>query len=275
MKKMAPITFIYMMIIVISIVALTFGILVNIPKFTNKKSRYNENNSETMAELVNNFNTIFNNELRGDTEQLKNVNKKDNGKNIVYTGYEKKEKKDKLYDINISIPRVNIDCEVADKFNKKMEKMFLEKINNIITIQRENAMFTVEYTGYINEDILSVVVRASLKENSTTPQRVIIQTFNLNLSNNKEVKLKEILNSKKLNENLVENNVKKVITDTNEQAQELSKLGYEIYTRDVNSDIYKIDNTTEYFLGENNKLYLIYAYGNKNFTSEIDILTFQ
>ena len=275
MKKMAPITFIYMMIIVISIVALTFGILVNIPKFTNKKSRYNENNSETMAELVNNFNTIFNNELRGDTEQLKNVNKKDNGKNIVYTGYEKKEKKDKLYDINISIPRVNIDCEVADKFNKKMEKMFLEKINNIITIQRENAMFTVEYTGYINEDILSVVVRASLKENSTTPQRVIIQTFNLNLSNNKEVKLKEILNSKKLNENLVENNVKKVITDTNEQAQELSKLGYEIYTRDVNSDIYKIDNTTEYFLGENNKLYLIYAYGNKNFTSEIYILTFQ
>lgn len=275
MKKMAPITFIYMMIIVISIVALTFGILVNIPKFTNKKSRYNENNSETMAELVNNFNTIFNNELRGDTEQLKNVNKKHNGKNIVYTGYEKKEKKDKLYDINISIPRVNIDCEVADKFNKKMEKMFLEKINNIITIQRENAMFTVEYTGYINEDILSVVVRASLKENSTTPQRVIIQTFNLNLSNNKEVKLKEILNSKKLNENLVENNVKKVITDTNDQAQELSKLGYEIYTRDVNSDIYKIDNTTEYFLGENNKLYLIYAYGNKNFTSEIDILTFQ
>lgn len=275
MKKMAPITFIYMMIIVTSIVALTFGILVNIPKFTNKKSRYNENNSETMAELVNNFNTIFNNELRGDTEQLKNVNKKDSGKNIVYTGYEKKEKKDKLYDINISIPRVNIDCEVADKFNKKMEKMFLEKINNIITIQRENAMFTVEYTGYINEDILSVVVRASLKENSTTPQRVIIQTFNLNLSNNKEVKLKEILNSKKLNENLVENNVKKVITDTNEQAQELSKLGYEIYTRDVNSDIYKIDNTTEYFLGENNKLYLIYAYGNKNFTSEIDILTFQ
>lgn len=272
---MAPITFIYMMIIIISIIALIFGISVNISKFANKKNRYNENNSETMAELVNNFSTIFNNELKGNTEQLKNINKKDNSKNIIYTGYEKKEKKEKLYDLNISIPKVNINCEAADSFNKKMEKMFLEKINNIMTIQRDNALFTVEYTGYINGDILSVVVRASLKENSTTPQRVIIQTFNLDLNNNKEVKLKEILNSKKLNENLVENNVKKVITDTNEQAQELSKLGYDIYTRDVNSDIYELDNTTEYFLGENNKLYLVYAYGNKNFTSEMDILVFQ
>lgn len=278
MKKIAPITFIYMMIIIISIIALILGISVNISKFANKKNRYNENNSETMAELVNNFSTIFNNELRGDTEQLKNINKKNNSKNIIYTGYEKKEKKEKkekLYELNISIPKVNINCEAADNFNKKMEKMFLEKINNIMTIQRDNALFTVEYTGYINGDILSVVVRASLKENSTTPQRVIIQTFNLDLNNNKEVKLKEILNSKKLNENLVENNVKKVITDTNEQAQELSKLGYDIYTRDVNSDIYELDKTTEYFLGENNKLYLVYAYGNKNFTSEMDILVFQ
>lgn len=179
-----------------------------------------------------------------------------------------------MYDINIAIPKINIECESADKFNKKMERMFLEKINNIMTIQRESAIFTVEYTGYINGNVLSVVVRASLKEDSITPQRVIIQTFNLDFNSNKEIKLKEILISKKINENYVEDNVKRVIEDINEQAQELSKLGYEIYIRDINSNIYQIDKTTEYFLGENNKLYLVYAYGNKNYTSEIDILVF-
>ena len=37
-------------------------------------------------------------------------------------------------------------------------------------------------------------------------------------------------------------------------------------------DIYKIENTKNFFLGKNKTLYLIYAYGNKNYTSEMDIV---
>lgn len=94
MRKFTPTTtFIYMMIIIISIFILIIGISVNIFKFAKRKNIYNENNSETMAELVNNFSTIFNNDLRGESRQLKDIKRKDNSKNIVYTGYEKKEKK--------------------------------------------------------------------------------------------------------------------------------------------------------------------------------------
>ena len=44
------------------------------------------------------------------------------------------------------------------------------------------------------------------------------------------------------------------------------------YTRDYTSDIYNINNVTEYFMGEDNALYIIYAYGNLNHTSEMDIV---
>lgn len=53
-------------------------------------------------------------------------------------------------------------------------------------------------------------------------------------------------------------------------------MGYSnIYTRDLNNDMYKIANSKTFFLGENGKLYIIYAYGNQNFTSEMDIVLFE
>ena len=41
------------------------------------------------------------------------------------------------------------------------------------------------------------------------------------------------------------------------------------------SDIYTVANSENFFLGENGKLYIIYAYGNQNFTSEMDIVLFE
>lgn len=38
--------------------------------------------------------------------------------------------------------------------------------------------------------------------------------------------------------------------------------------------IYKIENTSTFFLDKDNYLYIIYAYGNNNFTSEMDIIIF-
>lgn len=274
MKKIAPTTFIYMMIIIISIIALIVGICIKLFESNGRKNKYDYNNSSTTAELVNNFNTIFNNELRGDTKKLQNVKVKDSNKNIIYTGYEKKDKKDNKYDVNVNIPVINIECEEAEKFNKKMERMFLEKINNIISMEQKGTVFTVEYTGYINENILSIIVKASLKEDNNTPQRVIIQTFNLNLNDNQQVKLQELIDMKNLKEKAIQEKVMEVTQELNNQSQELAKLGYDVYIRDLNSDIYRIDKTTEYFLGEDNNLYIVYAYGNRNFTSELDILIF-
>ena len=48
-----------------------------------------------------------------------------------------------------------------------------------------------------------------------------------------------------------------------------------MYKRDYTSDIYKLENTKQYFLGINGILYLIYAYGNNDYTSEFDMVIFK
>ena len=49
-------------------------------------------------------------------------------------------------------------------------------------------------------------------------------------------------------------------------------MGYQVYKRDLKSDIYKAENVDNYFLGPNGSIYIIYAYGNTNFTTECDII---
>jgi len=44
-----------------------------------------------------------------------------------------------------------------------------------------------------------------------------------------------------------------------------------MYIVDVSNDMYKIENSKEFYL-TNDTLYIIYAYGNDNFTSEIDLI---
>ena len=38
---------------------------------------------------------------------------------------------------------------------------------------------------------------------------------------------------------------------------------------------YKIENITNFFLNEEGKLYIVFAYGNQNFTSEFDIVKYE
>lgn len=49
-------------------------------------------------------------------------------------------------------------------------------------------------------------------------------------------------------------------------------LGYEVYTRNVDDEMYNLENTSNFLLGEKSHLYIIYAYGNNNFTSETDLI---
>ena len=55
------------------------------------------------------------------------------------------------------------------------------------------------------------------------------------------------------------------------KSEDLIKLGYNVFSRDTKSDIYKIENITEYFV-YNNNIYIIFAYGNDRMTSEKDIV---
>ncbi len=215
------------------------------------------------------FGTLFINNI--ENEDDRNNNKKiDQNKSLVYTKYEKKESKINSYDLEVHIPYINIAGETVEKYNKEIEGIFENMTNKVLQSENKNLVYTVDYVADIQADILSVMIKSNFKEGSKA-QKVIIQTYNYDLRNNKEITLEEILKIKQLDINEVQSKIKKEIAVEQQKAQDLKSLGYNIYARDVYSDIYNIDKTTEFYLSEN-ALYMIYAYGNQTDTTEMDIV---
>ena len=128
----------------------------------------------------------------------------------------------------------------------------------------------MKYEAYIENNILSLIIYSDLKQN-TSAQRVIIQTFNFNLETNKKLTLEDIIKIYELNQQNVQNKINEEIKSEEKKSQDLKSLGYNVFSRNIDSDIYKIENATEFFV-HNNNLYIIFAYGNDKITSEKDIV---
>ena len=86
--------------------------------------------------------------------------------------------------------------------------------------------------------------------------------------------MEDVIEYKNLNKDEVQNRIYKEIAKINQKTKNISEQGYNLYLRDETSDIYKIENTENFLLGNNNYLYLIYAYGNNEFTSQMDLVIF-
>ena len=119
-----------------------------------------------------------------------------------------------------------------------------------------------------------MIVLSELKEGNNS-QRIIIQTYNYNLKENKLVTIDEILEQKQIDPSYANDKIKDEIDKSQEQNIKLSDLGYNTNIRDSNEDMYKIENVNEFFIGDNGKLYIVYAYGNSEYTSEMDIVIFE
>lgn len=219
------------------------------------------------AALKADFENIFDNKLQN-IDNL-TTNKKDENLEIVYTKYIKKEKTDK-YEINIYLPYINIDNEHVEEFNQEMIDTFEEKAEHILNNEVENVIYNVQYKANIENNILSLIIYCDLKEGNTA-QRIIVQTFNYDLEKNIELSLQDIVNKYDLKNKNVQEKINSNIKQEEEKAEELRKLGYTVFARDLNSEIYKIENLEEYFINDNN-IYIIFAYGNYNITSEMDIV---
>ena len=109
-----------------------------------------------------------------------------------------------------------------------------------------------------------------MKEGSNA-QRDIIQTFNYDLRNNKEISLKEAIEQKQLNINDVQNKIDEEIALAEQQVEDLRTLGYTIFDRNADDEMYKKKNTQEFFIKDGN-IYIIYAYGNENLTDAMDLI---
>ena len=219
--------------------------------------------------LVANFDDVFQNHLEEYTTDV-NIRKINNDQEIVYTYYQKTENKKNSYDINLNIPYINIDNETIVAYNEEIKQTYEEKAENTLQTENENIIYTLQYEATIENDILSLIIRANLKEGSRA-QRLIIQTFNYDLKNNKEISLEEMIELKQLNQRDVQSKIDEEIASEQKRVEDLRSLGYGIFERDSENEMYKIENSQEFFVKDGN-IYIIYAYGNENITSEMDLV---
>ena len=230
-------------------------------------NKITKRSEEEEASLKANFENIFDNQVEDKGEYK--IQKINSNEKIVYTNYSKEDKTEK-HEISVNLPNINIKNDAVENFNKEIENTFKGKAEEILKDSNQNIIYIVKYKAYVENNILSLVIYSDLKQN-TSAQRVIVQTFNFDLKENKKLTLEDIVNSFDLKKSEVQNKINADIQKEQKKSEDLIKLGYNIFSRDINSEIYKVENVSEYFV-YNNNIYIIFAYGNDKMTSEKDIV---
>lgn len=196
---------------------------------------------EEEASLKANFENIFDNQIEDKGEYK--IQKVKQDENLVYTNYTKEDKNEK-HEIDVNLPYININNEETDNFNKEIENTFKGKAEEILKDSNQNIIYIVKYKAYVENNILSLVIYSDLKQN-TSAQRVIVQTFNFDLKENKKLTLEDVIDSFDLKKTDVQNKINIDIQKEQKKSEDLIKLGYNIFSRDINSDIYKVENVSE------------------------------
>ena len=266
---------IYVILISICVLALIVAVCVQIlgNDFTNSifgVSTLKSKTEEEEQELRVNFDNLFLNNLQINGEMTQDISKVDENQDYVFTKYSTEEKNTGNYELSINIPYINIDSEVVNEFNTEIEEIFERKVESILESEDKNVLFTIEYQAYVENNILSVIIKSNLKQGSAA-QQVIVQTYNYDLLNQKELTLSDEIELLGLDKNAIQSKIREEIKQEQQKAEDLQDLGYEIYSRDSNSDMYDIENSNVFFLHEQN-LYIIYPYGNDALTSEMDLV---
>ena len=257
-------------ILVICVIAINLAVYSWI---TAKPKENTENEEQVVIDkvaLTENFIKIFDNTIDYQNNKF-NIDKKEDLKELIYTSYLNQEEKENKYKLDVNIPYLNINNSTADAINTEINNLFYTKANNVLVNANQYTVYTVKYKAYINDNILSMIISSTLKEGDNA-QREIIKTYNYNLSSNERLNINEVLEYRKLSSEYVQSEILKTIKTASENANIYIDLGYNKYIRNINDDMYKVQNTNVYFIGENKALYIIYPYGNTNYTSELDLL---
>lgn len=222
-------------------------------------------------DLKNNFNNIFTNDVENMQDGELNIQKINQNFDIVATRYKYGEQTEDIT-LEATIPNINIKSDLITEFNEHVKNTYKEQVDKC-KASNEGFIYNVKYKAYVQENILSLVIYAELKEGSNN-QRLMIETYNYDIVNDKKVSLEELLSLRNIEVKTANNKIKNEIKQVKEKNDSLAELGYNMYQRDYNSDMYDVKNTKEYFLGMDGDIYVIYPYGNTDSTSEMDIVIF-
>ncbi len=177
------------------------------------------------------------------------------------------------YKINADIPYTKISDKVDGEINKQIHNIFAKKLLDVYNTSNSYTILTIDYAFSINNNIASLVVRCILKE-SSNPQRTIIKTYNYDIETNQEVQLLDIIPEEKketIQSKIYETIESEIRKENTIIEQGYAQQGYNVYRRNKESDIYLLENATEFYL-EDDILYIIYSYGNNNYTNEMDLI---
>ena len=230
----------------------------------------------TQEEIKSDFNNLFNNTLNLGGFDTTGIQKIIADKDIVYSAIDLEDSNDS-YELSLHVPIINIKSELSNSLNQITQATFINKANEIMQNNNTNnkTIYSIDYVAFVNYDILSVVIKSTLKEGESA-QRVMVQTYNYNLSTNEEASLIDLITQKQLNRDEVNNKIMQVVTAADNEDKALESMGYnQVYIRDLTSNIYTVDNAGAYFMGPNQEVYIVYAYGNGEFTSKMDIVLFE
>ena len=262
----------YIGIIAICVIAIIVAIVLQVQKSDNESEI---SKLPVIEENINEYQEEFDNMFENKVNYLENnsykIDKIKQNEDVIYLGYQVQEKKLNSYELDENIPYININNSVAEEFNKQIVEVFERKAKSVLNSTTGDVIYSVKYCAYVSNNILSLVIRSTLKE-GTNPQRDIVQTYNYDLINQKEYTVDEILEAKGITKREANQKIQEEIQKVQANVEELEKLGYTIYSRNPEDDMYSINNVTEYFLGKDNAFYIIYAYGNQNLTDEMDIV---
>ena len=266
---------IYALIVAFCIIEIIVG--VNAQFFSTKESdevpEINVSNVVSVNEeldISNKFMQLFDNKLP-QFKDYPNIEKGDLSKNYLYIYSENPQlpngpyskKLDGKYDIVAYLPVFNINSDVTNGFNNITINYFVKMMNDIVVNGTINTNLTISFAANVNDNILSVAIIAKLKEGDK-PQRIMIQGYNYDLANNKEVKVADVLAKKNVDMATANSKIEKVVKSADNT----------LYKRELTNPIYSIDKVTNFILGRNGELYIIYAYGNQAnvYSSEMDIV---
>ncbi len=222
---------------------------------------------EELLRLKTEFENMFTNQFIG---EVQDVVKKEEGKDLVFTSYERQENKAGTYTLDIHIPQFNMPDETVNAMNQEIAKMYKQQVNEILNTQENQTIYAVEYVSFIEKDVLFLIIRSTLKQGNV-PQQAKIDTYQYDLQAKKRINLQEMIEKLQYDANEIQNKIREEIQKQEQNSKNLQELGYSIYVRDSNSDIYKIENTKQFFL-RNGKLYMIYSYENEAETSDMDLV---
>lgn len=271
----------YGVIVAICIISIFIGVYALEFKISGQKNiagsnaiNENETAEEVNSEMkvVNDFKALFNNSFSSSNYDSSKIKKMYDDKDIVYNAASLKEKKDE-YDIDVNIPLININSDLINKYNDNTQKVFADQVN--LAMKNEDStepiVCSISYTAYINNNILSVAIMENYKSGKL-PQRLIVQTYNYNLDTGEEVTINDVMASRGVDSTSVNKKINSTIKTLAEDDNTIADSGYNVYKRDISSDIYDVKNVKIFMQGPNGELYIIFPYGNTANTSEIDVI---